>query len=50
MFANQLVNDLDTELDLHRIMSGFHGVFGMSAGSVPLLGTRLCSNCWDSIP
>ena len=55
-------HDLDTELDLHLIMSGFRGTIAMGVayasreglpfrtpGSVPRFGTWLCSNCWDQI-
>ena len=54
--------DLDTELDLHRIMSGFHGASATGVACQqgaftlpdtwfrPPLGTDLCSNCWDQIP
>ena len=52
-------HDLDTELDLHRITSGFHGALWRvwhaswerlpfrTPGSVSLLRTCLSSNCWD---
>ena len=53
-------HDLYTELDLHRIMSGFHGAFATGVPSqqgtltLPdtwfspcLLGICLCSNCWN---
>ena len=53
-------HDLDTELDIHQITSGFHEVFATGVafqqglltlpGSVPLFGTCLCSNCWDKFP
>ena len=54
-------HDLDTELGLHWIMSGFQWAFATGVacqhenlpvrtpGSVPLFGTCLCSNCWDQI-
>ena len=56
-------HDLYTELDFHRIMSGFHGAFATGVGSQqerlpfrtpgsvppPPFGTCLCSNCWDQI-
>ena len=63
--ANQTFHqfhDLNTELDLHRIISGFHGAFATGVASQqgnaypsghlvpsPLFGTCLCSNCWDQI-
>ena len=53
-------HDPDTELDLHRITSGFHGAFAMGVacqqGTLTLPDTWLrhpfgdlltCSNCWD---
>ena len=55
-------HDLETELDLHRIMSGFHGAFvtgvACQQGTLtlpdtwfrPLFETCLCSNCRDLIP
>ena len=55
-------HDLDTELDLHRITSGFHGALRRvwhasrkrlpfrALGSVPLHRTCLSSNCWDQFP
>ena len=55
-------HDLYIELDLHRIMSGFHGSFAMVVASQqgtltlpdtwfrPPFWTCLCSNCWDQIP
>ena len=54
--------DIDTKLDLHRIISGFHEAFATGLEcqqatltipdtcSVPLFGTCLCCNCWDQIP
>ena len=53
--------DLDTELDLHQIMSVFHGAFATGVACqqetltlpdtwfCPPFGTCLCSNCWDQI-
>ena len=59
----QQFRDLDTKLDLHRIMSGFHGAFATGVACQPrtlltlpntwfspLFWTCLCSNCWDQIP
>ena len=55
-------HDFDTELDLHRIMSGFHGAFSTDMASQqgtltlpdtwfrPLFWTCLCSICWDQVP
>ena len=55
-------HDLYTELDLHRIMSGFHGAFATGVASQqgtltlpdtwfrPPFWDLLCSNCWDQIP
>ena len=51
-------HDLDTELYLYRIISGFHGAFAKGVaclpfrthGSVPLFRTWLCSNFLDQIP
>ena len=55
-------HDLYTELDLHRIMSGFHGAYATGVASQqgtltlpdtwfrPPFGTCSCSNCWDQIP
>ena len=52
-------HDLDTDLDLHRITSGFYGAFATVVaclqGTLTLpdnwfhlaFGTCLCSNCWD---
>ena len=52
-------HDFDTELDLHRITSGFYGAFATDVackkGTLilsetwfrPLFGTCLCSSCWD---
>ena len=52
---------LATELDIHRIMSGFHGAFARGVapsrdrlpfrtpGTVYVLGNCLCSNLWDQI-
>ena len=43
-------HDLDIELDLHRIMSSFHGAFAKGLAcqqgklTLPLLGTCFCSN------
>ena len=51
-----------TELDLHRIMIGFHGAFTTGVASQqgtltlpdtwfrPPFWDLLCSNCWDQIP
>ena len=53
---------LNTDLDLHRIMSGFYGAFATGVtyqqGTLtlpdtwfrPPFGTYLYSNCWDQIP
>ena len=55
-------HELYTELDLHRIMSGFHEAFATGVASKqgtltlpdtwfpPLFGTCLSSNFWDQIP
>ena len=52
----------DTDFDLHRITSGFHGAFARvwhasrerlplrTPGSVPFLGACMCSDCWDQFP
>ena len=57
----QRFHDLDSGLDLHIIMSGFHGAFTMGVASQqgtltlpdiwfrPPFGTCLCSNCPDQI-
>ena len=59
----QKFHDLYTELDLHRIMSGFHGTFATGVASQqgtltppdtwfrpPFLGACICSDCWDKFP
>ena len=55
-------HDLDTELELLRIMSGFHGAFATFVACqqgtltlpntwfhLPFFGTCLCSYCWNQI-
>ena len=58
----QKFHGIDTELDFHRIMSGYREHLQRlwhdskerlpirTPGSVPLLGACLCSNCWNQIP